>query len=333
MIPTNGMVVRWVVCILMLLPPLAVGKDKKQEEGEALLAKARELSDIRCQGCPPFRLRMRTHVWNQEGVEHEGLYQAAWIGRQQWREEISFPNFAEVRIGGEGKVWISRSLPFLSEEMFRLREVLDFHRQLSIPAGTDLKGPRVVIRKGTRMKCVQAHVKLRGRFEFCFDSDSGALVSQHVGGLVYQYQDYVSRDGRAYPRTILGSVDGRHVVEAHVEALEDQPVVEQSMFMPPADAQARPGCIHPEPAVELEKGPPVYPHDARMRGIIGTVVVYVLVGSDGRAAGQYVVRSAGMDFDNATREAIAGWRWKPSTCEGVPVPEETLIRIEYRLSP
>jgi TonB family protein len=333
MIPTNGMAVRWVVCILMLLPPLAVGKDKKQQEAEALLAKARELSDIRCQGCRPFRLRMRARVWNQKGVELQGLYQAIWIGRQQWREEITFPNFTEVRIGGEGMVWISRSLPFLPEEMFRLREAPDLHRQLSVPEGTKLEGCRLVTREGTRMKCIQAKAKLRPRAEFCLHSDSGTLVSYHLGDLEYEYQDHLSRDGRTYPRTILASVGGRRMLEAHLETLEDQPVVEQSMFMPPADAQARPGCSHPEPAVELEEAPPVYPHNEWMRGQIGTVFVYVLIGNDGRAAEQYVIRSAGADFDNATRQAIARWRWKPSTCEGVPVPEEALIEIRYRLRP
>ena len=43
----------------------------------------------------------------------DGHYQLMWNGPDQWREQITFPDYDEVQIGGKEKVWTSRTTDFL----------------------------------------------------------------------------------------------------------------------------------------------------------------------------------------------------------------------------
>ncbi len=331
MIPTNGMAVRWVVCILMLLPPLAVGKDKKQQEAEALLAKARELSDIRCEGCPAFRMKARVRVWDLKGKPIDGIYTLVWASPRRWRDEISLPNFTQARVGGGNKLWQRRSPRFLPVQMFRLMETLDFTRRLRL----GLEGQAWKIKKHTTSKCIELRFTLEPRRELCFDSRDGRLLREQVRGpsaLTYEYGDYSLWGKRLIPRLLRSLEDDAAFAEARVEELTVPEQLSPESFAAPPGSEEWPSCLDPEPAQDLDKPPPHYPEHARLMGITGVVSVYAVIGVDGKPQDLAVVRSADLELDGAALSAIKRWRYRPSMCAGTPVPVETLIEIRFALS-
>ena len=331
MIPTNGMVVGWVVCILMLLPLLAIGKDKRQQEAVALLAKARELSDIRCEGCPAFRMKARVRVWDLKGKPIDGIYTLVWASPRQWRDEISLPNFTQARVGGGNKLRQRRSPRFLPVQMFRLMETLDFTRRLR----PGLEGQAWKIKKHTTSKCIELRFTLEPRRELCFDSRDGRLLREQVRGpsaLTYEYGDYSLWGKRLIPRLLRSLEDDAAFAEARVEELTVPEQLSPESFAAPPGSEEWPSCAEPEPASMLHQPPPRYPEQARWAGITGVVSVYGVIGVDGKAQRMTVVRSAGTELDRAALSAIENWRYRPSMCAGTPIPVETLIEIRFALS-
>jgi protein TonB len=82
----------------------------------------------------------------------------------------------------------------------------------------------------------------------------------------------------------------------------------------------------------LYQPPPAYPHAARQRGIEGFVEVRFTVGADGRVADAEVVTAEPRGvFDDAARNALLSWRFRPGTREGVPVRVRMQIRIRFDL--
>jgi protein TonB len=78
--------------------------------------------------------------------------------------------------------------------------------------------------------------------------------------------------------------------------------------------------------------PPRYPPDAARRGEQGVVVLLVNVAANGAATGVRVYASSGFTLlDRAARDAVARWRFKAKSEEGLPVPSRTLIRIKFTL--
>lgn len=105
---------------------------------------------------------------------------------------------------------------------------------------------------------------------------------------------------------------------------------------PPAPAPARaPVAVSGGDlsASMIEAIPPRYPYESRRLKEQGTVVLDVLLGTDGRVSSIGVRTSSGHPrLDKAALEAVRRWRWSPTVREGQPVPVRGLVEIPFTLT-
>ena len=76
---------------------------------------------------------------------------------------------------------------------------------------------------------------------------------------------------------------------------------------------------------------PEYSEEARQAKYQGTVLLWVVVGTDGKAREIRVQRSLGMGLDEKAVEAVRGWKFQPGTKAGVPVAVEIGVDVTFRL--
>lgn len=82
----------------------------------------------------------------------------------------------------------------------------------------------------------------------------------------------------------------------------------------------------------LEGRPPRYPMESRRKKEQGTVVLRLLIGTDGRVAQISVAESSGFErLDQAALQAVRGWRWRPLTRDGQPVEVRGLYSMPFAL--
>jgi TonB family protein len=104
---------------------------------------------------------------------------------------------------------------------------------------------------------------------------------------------------------------------------------------------AEPGTMGPDsvfpvgggvsaPAVIL-KVEPEYSEEARKRKYGGTVMLALIVDTEGRARNIHVVKSLGMGLDEKAIEAAEKWRFKPGMKGGQPVEVRVTIEVNFRL--
>src|SRR5258708_24243093 len=74
----------------------------------------------------------------------------------------------------------------------------------------------------------------------------------------------------------------------------------------------------PPPRV-VSKVEPAYSEDARRLVASSTVSISLVVGADGSSRDLKVARGAGFGLDEKAMEAVAQWRFQPSTKGGEPV--------------
>jgi protein TonB len=80
----------------------------------------------------------------------------------------------------------------------------------------------------------------------------------------------------------------------------------------------------------VRAAPPVYPKESQRRREHGTVVLRVLVDTEGRPAQIRVERSSGFErLDSAAREAVAKFLFRPYEVDGVARPAQVLIPIGF----
>ena len=76
---------------------------------------------------------------------------------------------------------------------------------------------------------------------------------------------------------------------------------------------------------------PEYSEEARKMKQQGVVVLWVVIGVDGRPQQMKVQRSLGMGLDEKALEAVRKWRFKPATRDGKPVPVAVNVEVSFRL--
>ena len=76
---------------------------------------------------------------------------------------------------------------------------------------------------------------------------------------------------------------------------------------------------------------PEYSEEARKAKYQGTVVLWVIVGSDGRVHDLRVQRSLGLGLDEKAMEAVRNWKFEPAKKDGQPVAVQINVEVNFRL--
>jgi len=76
---------------------------------------------------------------------------------------------------------------------------------------------------------------------------------------------------------------------------------------------------------------PEYSEEARKAKYQGTVVLWLIVGPDGRPNQVKVARTLGMGLDQKAIEAVRQWRFEPAKLNGNPVAVQINVEVNFRL--
>ena len=85
------------------------------------------------------------------------------------------------------------------------------------------------------------------------------------------------------------------------------------------------------PPSVLTRVDPEYSEEARKAKYSGSVMLSIVVNTDGKAEDIKVVKSLGMGLDEKAVEAIQKWRFVPGKNKGVPVKVRAQIEVNFRL--
>jgi len=81
----------------------------------------------------------------------------------------------------------------------------------------------------------------------------------------------------------------------------------------------------------IYKPEPDYSDEARKVGFQGVVVLWAVIGADGRPAKLGVARSLGMGLDEKALAAVHQWRFEPARKEGRPVAARIYVEVDFHL--
>jgi TonB family protein len=86
-----------------------------------------------------------------------------------------------------------------------------------------------------------------------------------------------------------------------------------------------------ERPIPLETMPVEYPLEARERGVEGILVVYFIIGHNGRVKSIDVQKSPSPIITREAKRTIAKWRFKPGKKKGIPVNVRAKKEIVFQL--
>ncbi len=301
--------------VSIFVPNLKCRDDKKTAEAEALLAKARELSDIRCEGCPAFQLRAHIDVIEGDSTRYQGKYALFWAAPRLWREEIELPGLSQVRGMYERGRWQRGTAEYSPLRVHMIRELF------KAPSGAKLMGvvKASKIWSEPEIVCAKMTWLAGSEIDYCFEKRSGVVVRQQEGGVESQFSDFVEFRTKVFPRKLTVSFAGRWLLAARVDELGSYESYGQSTFQAPLGASTDVPCFDSrefENPKAINEPSPQYPESARRRKLAGTVRAYAVLGKDGLFHALEIIESGGPDLDQAALRAWEQWRFRPGLCRG-----------------
>lgn len=81
----------------------------------------------------------------------------------------------------------------------------------------------------------------------------------------------------------------------------------------------------------LDTPDPEYSEEARKAKYQGTVVLWLIVGPDGKPRDIKVARALGMGLDQKAIEAVRNWKFEPAMKDGKPVAVQINVEVNFRL--
>jgi hypothetical protein len=328
--------------------------EDQQQKCVALITRASQLQNLMAQDVGPFRLRAHVKLFGLVEGTREGEYLRLALSPEQWFEQVRFPGYSELHGLYEGQSWRKRNVIDKPFRFYEVSKLFDLESHLTL-------APDVEIRKlmqkdigGTDAFCIEASptrdlwqkdsarraaisevgISKDSQVTLCFDAASGALMSATYSSSLprYEYEGQVTLGNKVFPK-VLRCYEGKElVVEATVLDLAAQKDIEPTGFAPPAGANKWPYCESLEMPKLIEKkalSEDLLSH-AKATHSFGTIVCLAEVATDGSIHDLAAIQWRGM-LGQLVREAVKKWRYKPATCNGVPVPAE--IYIAYTFTP
>ena len=83
--------------------------------------------------------------------------------------------------------------------------------------------------------------------------------------------------------------------------------------------------------IPIYKPEPPYSEQARKAKHQGTVVLWIVVDTQGNVQQAQVVKPLGMGLDENALRTVKTWKFKPAMRNGSPVPVKVMVEVSFRL--
>jgi TonB family protein len=308
-----------------------------QKRAEALIGTAQQLSDIRSSASAPFRLTA-TFTFAAESLETlSGTYTEVWVSKSQWRREIDVGTSQQIEIAASGKYWVIDKPEDFPE---RARPVLGL--MLGIPNGaTKLQFESISDRTEGNVEASCAVTKAGSRHErlaYCFEKKTGVLVesvlprirSTNVVDYACSFATFRKFGDHWFPREMSCFEDRHKMIEAKVTDIVAEPSPDPGLFTQPAGAIELGFCSGTATPSVNESAPlPIRPLGAP-RDVNARVELAFVIDAKGRTQDIRAVKPGQKAFDQAAIDAVRGWKFKPATCNGVPMATRINVEVPFR---
>jgi TonB family protein len=308
-------------------------KSEIQTRAEALLDRARHLSDIRANNAPAFRLKATFTFVGKDLESKQGSYTELWVSDSQWRRETVIADFHRVEVGTSNRIWKLDSSKDFAETAARIPVLMDIFPSASAKfefesiTDTDKAPPEIC---ATTKPGFQQE-----RYRFCFAPKSGALLAKlspdirPKGTSDYScfYGIFRKFGDSWFPREMACLQDKHRELEAKVDELAVEPSPDSALFKPPAGATEIGRCLGKSmPPVPTVKDGPNFPAGAQHGS---QVSLSLIIDAQGKPQDVEVRQTGGKDFDDEALKTVRKWRFKPATCDGDPMPTEIRIEVNF----
>jgi hypothetical protein len=313
--------------------PRTLSKPAERSAALGLLDRARHnynLHDISA----PYALKVSFETNGAAQTEGEGTMEELSDGGSHWRWMAKLQDSLVIRIGVGGRVYGTNPSEIVPLRVQMIRSAL--HWPIMRNAGASAIRVADVERDGKAMSCLLLSSSIPPNpaprswveTEYCIDPDTGLLETwSEAPGIfaVYDYDGAAEFHGRMLPREITIYEEGRIVVHARVESLEDSSNIDGNLFQPTPEMVEQGGSFTLASPNRFPMR--VDPSDSPTSTFFQPVMVHaILDAQDGRVLDAEVLQNSDRDLSRAAIDLVRSTSFSPSGFQ-----QEIFINVQFHL--
>jgi hypothetical protein len=317
-----------------------------QEAGDKIVSIAQatdhavQASKLTLPGGVPFHLKAHIANTGTPKPEYSADVEEYWVSPEKWRRTVQSSGFSQTLIANGDKV--SEKLtgdyyPFwLHDLVTALFDPLPMADQLKLMQG-QLEIPQDSAKSNSCMnmqfKVGTAPAQNSVPAAFCFGGKGGLLQAVLTPGYKAQFSDYLPFKKKMVARTIKAEFAPSFVLTAKVIELVELPSPDEKLFtvdtVTPSAEQMRTIQVTEDTtrALALNTPPIVWP-PVREGKTEGVMSVYVSVDRSGHVREVWPLVSNNLELNDAARQQLLQWQYKPYT-NGGPSQMEAVLTFAF----
>ena len=320
--------------------------ENKTEAAQKLKTRSEEVT-LRPKASETFEIRGTIKIHEAGGLK-EGTYALFSNGPQQWRIEITFPDWSETEIRSQGELRWSRTTKYEPLLIWDIRQLVAmvmggdhrFGNGVSTPSKTF---PVKFLTHDGGLDCITHTLFLTSNAsarypdttnQTCYSHDSGLLASYRLPNMRYAFDGLMAVAGssKILPKHLVYSLEQQPLAEltlssATLKSLPDE------LFSKDLQGSEGVSACDGEYKSPQPSSPPsgIYPSEARNNRLAGNLTIVGIVDSDGSFKDPFFIGAPGPAFEKGeSLKAASGWKFKPATCDGKPIATEFKMLMLFR---
>jgi hypothetical protein len=338
--------------VLFFLLVVAAGA---QEAGDKIVSisqaadNAVQQSKLTVAGSPPFHLKARITNAGAPKPGYSADVEEFWVSPEKWRRTVQSADFSQTLIANGDKVsekltgdyypfWLHDLVTALFDPLPMADQLKLMQGQLEIPEDSAKSNSCVNMQAKVGIAPAQNNVGLA----FCFGGRGGLLQAVVTPGYKAQFDDYRPFRKKMVARTIKAEFAPDLVLTARITELAELPNPDEKLFtidaVTPATEQMKTIQVTENTTRVLALNTPaiVWP-TVREGKTEGVMSVYVSVDRSGQVREVWPLASNNPELNEAFREQLLRWQYKPYNNAGPSQMEAVLTfafatRIENPIS-
>ena len=297
-------------------------------------------SKLTLAGGTPFHLK--AHIANSGApkLEYSADVEEYWVSPEKWRRTVEAAGFSQTLIANGGQVsekitgdyypfWLRNMVTALLDPLPMVDQLKSMRGQVEIPEDS-LKSSSCM---NMQLKAGTPPAQNTIPYAFCFGGKIGLLQAVLTPGYKAQFDDYLPFKKKMVPRTIRAEFMPGTTLVAKVTELTELANPDEKLFAiekaTPITEQIKSNQVTEDVARSLALNTPAIAWPAVREGkTAGVMSVYISNDRVGHVREAWPMASVNPELNNAVREQVLQWQYKPYV-NGGPSQMEALLTFAF----
>ena len=288
----------------------------------------------------PFHLKAHIANAGTPRPEYSADVEEYWVAPEKWRRTVQSAGFSQTFIANGDKVsekltgdyypfWLHDLVTALFDPLPMVNQLKLMQGQLEIPEDSAKSSSCMNMQFKVGTASAQNSVPLA----FCFGGKGGLLQAVITPGYKAQFDDYLPFKKKMIARTIKAEFAPGFILTAKITQLAELPSADDKLFtidsVTPASEQMKTIQVTEDSARALALNTPAIAWPPVREGKTeGVMSVYVSVDRTGHVREVWPLVSNNLELNDAAREQLLHWQYKPYN-NGGPSQMEAVLTFAF----